>query len=270
MKSAKSRSIIALAIAGTFACAGAFAGGVHHSTEVQTPSSVSESAPWLTGQSHLAGWTMQSLDPTAGFQQGQFSDGPYRTGMSSSMSGTGSGGYDSSGYDSSRRDAATRDGQVAIVEYWLIGEPSAFQGTGTSSGMGGSRSVGFDSSASDSDAMDLSMSRMDMFDTAMSESGLDSMDNSIDTGAGGYAYDSGAGTDGPLSIVYTPSAERIADSIGEATPLLSEHYLVAQPLSDFDPGNLIVLELGPAPEDVALLQALSRDFYVLTPVYDEG
>jgi hypothetical protein len=58
--------------------------------------------------------------------------------------------------------------------------------------------------------------------------------------------------------------------VGEETPLLSEHYLVYGPLAQFDGQSVIVLELGPASEDIALLDSLSRDFYVLTPVYEEG
>lgn len=271
MKSTKSRSMIALAIAGAFACAGAYAGGAHQSTEVHTPASVSESAPWLTGQPHLAGWTAQSFDTTIGFQEGQFSDGPQATGASSGMSGTGSGGFDSTGYDASRSDAGmTSDDRVATVEYWLIGEPTESSlGTGMSSSTSGSGSVGFESSSSAGDTVDLSMSGTDSFDVAMEDSGFGSFDNSADSAWSDYAYDSSSSHE-PLSIVYTPSAEMIAGSFGEATPLLSEHYLVMQPLSEFDHGDVIVLELGTAPEDIALLQALSSDFYVLTPAYDEG
>ena len=48
----KLKSAIAIAALSTFS-AGAYAGGNAMSVEVRTPSSVSESAPWLTGQPHL-------------------------------------------------------------------------------------------------------------------------------------------------------------------------------------------------------------------------
>jgi hypothetical protein len=37
-------------------------------------------------------------------------------------------------------------------------------------------------------------------------------------------------------------------------------------LETFDPSNALVLESGSTPEDIALLEHLSRDFYVLTPI----
>jgi hypothetical protein len=267
MKS-RSKSLIALAVAGSFACASAFAGGGHHgaqmsdmgtqmSTEVQTPASVSESAPWLTGHPHLAGWDTHAPAATIGFQEGQFSDGP--VGMSSDLSSSGTVAFDSStsipadspmggSYDSTLGDSGMSDGgdTYSVVEYWLIGDEPA--GTGTSSSLGASGSGGYDSSAASSGDGD---------STAMSGSGSDD-----------YAFDSTPSN--PLSYVYTPSAEMIADTIGEATPLLSEHYLVYGPLASFQGNDAIVLEIGPAAEDVALLDSLSRDFYILTPSYDEG
>src|SRR5712671_6342349 len=90
----KSKTILALTVAGTFAFSGAvFAGGVHRSSvEVQTPSSVDESAPWLTGRPHLGGWTSQ--DRMSGTNNEQSSDS-IGVGASSAMNGSGSGGYDS-------------------------------------------------------------------------------------------------------------------------------------------------------------------------------
>jgi len=268
----KSRTLMALAVAGTFACAGAFAGGMHHgshmsSTEVQTPASVDESSPWLTGKPHLAGWggNTHEIAATIGFQEGQFSDGPI--GTSAAASATGSGGYQSMSQhsDLSMSNAQTIDSgdSVTIVEYWLLdAAPSA---TGASSSAGGSGSVGFDSSMSDETTDSVPVDSSSMNDsgtpdfTAMSDNGLDR-----------YPFDSAESTFEPLAVVYTASAEQIADTIGEATPLLSEHYLIHGPLSQADGQSVIVLGIGPASQDVALLDSLSRDFYVLTPAYDEG
>ena len=268
----KTKTLIALAVAGTLACAGAFAGGMHHgsnmsSTEVQTPASVDESAPWLTGKPHLAGWAASDTHMTIGFQDGQFSDGP--VGTSSGLSAMGSGGYDSTGSigsDLSMSDAQVINSgdSVTVVEYWLLGaDPSA---VGTTSSLGGSGSGGFDSSMSEetTDFMSMPVDSMSLNDsdtidfTAARDSSLE------------YAFDSAGIAGEPLAVVYTASAEQIAETIGETTPLLSEHYLVHGPLSQADLQSVIVLEVGPAPQDIALLDSLSRDFYVLTPAYDES
>jgi hypothetical protein len=253
----RSKTLIGLAVAGTFACAGAFAGsGAHHGAasgsqagyEVHTPLSVNESAPWLG--SHSPTHSVQSPG-TIGFQEGQFSDGP--VGTSAGWSGTGSDGYDyqSAGMTGSHEmalsDSRTIDSgdSFAIVEYWLLGdEPS---GTGRSSSTGGSGTGGFNS--------------------LNSGERPDSMSGS---GASDDAPVLRAGPTDPLSFVTTPSAGTISDSMGELTPLVSEHYLVYGPLSSFHGQDVIVLEVGPTSEDIALLDTLSRDFYVLTPVYDEG
>jgi len=252
MKSSKSTTLMALAVASTFACAGAFAGGGYHSErmssqssiEVQTPSSVSESAPWLTNQ-----WTASShhASTTSGFQEGQFSDGP--VGTSSGTSAMGSGGYSSlsmsPSYDLSMSDMQTIDNgdSFTFVEYWLLGdEPS---GTGVSSSSGGAGGGGFDSTHMSPDI------------TSMNDSGIS------------YSSSPQAWGD-PLAFVSSSSAEDIARNIGEASPLVTEHYLVYGPLASFDGQSVIMLELGPSSEDVALLDSLSNDFYVLTPVTDEG
>jgi len=265
----KSRTLMAFAVASSFACAGAMAGGYHHgmqsgamnsgsgmSAEVQTPSNVSESAPWLAAQpSHLSGWHEESPMTTAGFHEGQFSDGPATdmgTGASSTEGGMGGGGYDSSmsspqsmndesvPFNGAVSDARTIDGgdSVGYVEYWLLGEPS--EATGMSSSSGGSGSVGFDSTSG--------------------------MDTSSLTDESGTTYTSGA----PFAFLSTPSADMVADSMGEATPLLSEHYLVYGPLASAQPEDMIVLEVGPSADDAQLIQTLSSDFYVLTPVSDQG
>ncbi|HEV7391353.1 MAG TPA: hypothetical protein VGO08_06900, partial [Burkholderiales bacterium] len=176
MKS-KSKTLMTLAVAGALAWStGALANGMHHSTEVQTPASVSESAPWLTGQPHIAGasstGTMSRSSPE------RVSDASSSTGASSDMSGSGSGAYDSA--MSSGNDDATV-ARVEFVDYWLLGDGSADMsaesivsdagsigydaspdssgmsyavsgdqslGTGTTSDAGGSGSVAYDSSMS--------------------------------------------------------------------------------------------------------------------------
>jgi hypothetical protein len=257
----KSRTLLALAVAGSFACAGAFAGGYHHggmhggsmSSEVQTPANVSESAPWLAAEpQHLSGWHSDSLKTARGFQEGQFSDGPsvdMGTGASSSTGGSGAGGFHSLmsspesmnvPFNDAVSDARTIDGgdSVGYVEYWLLGADS--DSVGTSSPASGSGTVGFDS--------------------------MSGMDTSLMTDESGTTLASGA----PFTFISTPSADRVADSIGEVTPLLSEHYLVYGPLAGVQPEDMILLEVGPTSDDAQLIQALSGDFYVLTPAYDEG
>ena len=150
----KSRTFMALAVAGTFACGSAFAGGFkHHSSshfdaahEVQTPTSVNESAPWLANEMHGAGWSIHDSGSTViGMQEGLHSDGPI--GTSSSISGFGTGGFDSmssSRFDSSVSGLDSSLGGSSGVEYWLWGSDSV----GTSSSVGGSGSGGFDSTSS--------------------------------------------------------------------------------------------------------------------------
>src|SRR5687767_10341984 len=65
--------------------------------------------------------------------------------------------------------------------------------------------------------------------------------------------------------VYTPAAERL----GAASPLVTEHHLVPWPLSSYDGTSFLVLAIGPAREDLALLESLKQDFYVLTPPGEE-
>jgi hypothetical protein len=259
--------------------------------EVQTPMSVDESAPWLANQQHTAGWTSNSRSSDViGMQEGLHSDGP--VGASSDMSASGSGGYDSSAGLTGEPVALT------ITEYWLIGadDNESTAGTGASSSFGGSGSGGFDSSA----AFDSSMSGDSSiygssFDTSMNSGGVDYWlfgDESYGTGASSSFGGSGSGgfdsasssdyshdamsavdsdgfslaLDEPVTVLYTPSAEQIASTLGETTPLLSEHYLVSSLTEPYP----IVLEVGPAREDMALLDSLSSSFFILTPAYDEG
>ena len=215
----KSRTLLAVAVAATFS-ASAFAGGAkHHSVEVMTPSSVSESAPWLTGQPHLGGWTAPDAMSLAMSHE---LAGDQLVGASAGTSGFGAVGSEPFYV-------------VETTEYWLIGEQPSELGVGTSSSLGGSGSVGFDSS-----------------------SGMES----------NRLLDSSSALSNEI-VVYTPTAEMIFESVGEQTPLLSEHYLVTGPLSSPD-STFLVLAIGPTAEDMALLESLKEDFFVLTPVYDEG
>jgi len=152
----KSRTLMALAVAGTFACGGAFAGPFHQhgslqgsSVEVANPSSVDESAPSLSNRLHSAGWSSPASTSTVlGMQEGLHSDGP--VGASSSVSASGSGGFDSlgmsdRGYDASIYGLDYSLSDASGVDYWLWGDESYGTGTGTSSSAGASGSGGFDS-----------------------------------------------------------------------------------------------------------------------------
>ena len=223
----KSRSFVPLAIAVAFAASsGAMAGGASHRVEVSTPSSVSESAPWLAGKPHLAGWSASGSTMALSMSRDLSTpQNGFAMGASAGMSGSGSGGFDS--FD-------VAEGK----EYWLVGDESSGtdSAVGRSSSLGGSGSVGFDSSMSSS------------------------------TSHNAASNPAPAGE----IVVYTPDAEMILSSLGEESPLLSEHYLVMQPLSSFDGSSFVVLAIGPTSEDLALLDSLRQDFFVLTPVYDEG
>ena len=158
----KSRTLMALAVAGTFACGGAFAGGTHgkhHSaTEVTTPMSVNESAPWLANQPHSAGWSDQGSSSTIVGMQDSL-HGESFVGASSDLGGSGYGGFDSSsvsshsGFDSSLTGF---DHSLSGVDYWLWGDE--IYGTGASSSAGGSGYGGFESSSLGSDQSFDSMS----------------------------------------------------------------------------------------------------------------
>jgi hypothetical protein len=252
----KSKTLMTLAVAGTLAwTTGAMANGMHHSTEIQTPSSVSESAPWLTGQSHLAGWS--SRGTMSRNAQQQFSDASPTTGASSGMSGYSSGAYDSA--MSSGNDDATV-ARVEFVDYWLLGDASSDMST--ESIVSDAGSVGYDAPTASNDV-------------AYSFSGDGTGTTSSLGGSGSVAFDSSmsetsdqysSAADTDMLVYATPAAVAIAESIGEPTPLVTEHYLVLGALDTFDPSNALVLESTSTPEDVALLENLSRDFYVLTPI----
>ncbi|HET7157688.1 MAG TPA: hypothetical protein VFI62_01735 [Burkholderiales bacterium] len=108
----KLKSAIAIATLSAFG-AGAYAGGNAMSVEVRTPSSVSESAPWLTGQPHLGGSRLSTTDRQIAVEPTDVHS-RFSTGVTSNM-----------GSDElrSESDAGAADTQVAIVEYWLIGAP---------------------------------------------------------------------------------------------------------------------------------------------------
>jgi hypothetical protein len=163
---------MALAVAGTFACGGAFAGGLHHgaqhgmqssSAEAITPSSVNESSPWLANLPHSAGWTGNASTSTVVGMDDSLQSDSY-IGASSSIGGGGSGGYDSMsssslGYDSSIYGLDTSLGDTAYVEYWLLGsEP---YGTGVSSSIGGSGYGGFDSTSYNDQSFDTTLAAGD-------------------------------------------------------------------------------------------------------------
>ena len=145
----KPKTLLAMAVAGTCAWStGALAGGAAHTVEVQTPASVSESAPWLTGQSFAS-----SAFDSRGLLR--FEDSA-SIGSSSSMSASGSVGYDST---------ASASGRLSDVDYWLLGADSHSTSSsdsdslmsqsespqdsiGMTSSLGASVSAGFESSLS--------------------------------------------------------------------------------------------------------------------------
>ena len=110
------RLMMALAVAATCAwSANALAAGAHTahmspnvSIEVQTPSSVDESAPWLNNDAHLGGW------PSSQPSFGSVSPDPL---------------------------TATQ-----TTDYWLIGSKSDEANVGSSASEGASGSISFDSS----------------------------------------------------------------------------------------------------------------------------
>src|SRR3954468_14621292 len=137
----KSRTLMALTVAGTFACGGAIAGpfhfGMHNgnsgmqngaqasSYEAITPSSVNESAPWLANQPHSAGWMGNGGAPNN--VVGLLSDDA-AVGASASTGGSGYGGFDSlgmgdtQGYDASIYGLDYSLNDTGGVDYWLLGD----------------------------------------------------------------------------------------------------------------------------------------------------
>ena len=153
----KRKDLISLAVAGALGfSASAFAGmGKHHgSLEVATPSAVSESAPWLTGQPHLAGWRAALPLSTAGIDyslgaghdfSASASEGHAdtlassdfdsdATGMSSSEGGFGAGSFSSSAFESDSLESSGLTGDehaTAETEVYVVPAPLAeFDGSG--------------------------------------------------------------------------------------------------------------------------------------------
>jgi len=127
----KWRTLIGTAVAAAFASGAAFAGSFSYGTEVQTPTSVNESAPWRALED--SGYVTQA----ARMHQVEIvpSDSAVGTGASSSVSAFGTAGFDSS------IDAATGE----AVDYWRM-DDSSDVGSTTGSGSG---SGSFSSSMSD-------------------------------------------------------------------------------------------------------------------------
>jgi hypothetical protein len=223
----KSKTLMAMAVAGSFMTTGALANGMHENTEIQTPSSVSESAPWLTGQPHLSSWGSHGkMSSTEGYSA---------VGASSDTRGFGSGGYDSS------MSSMTGGNHVAnkeSVDYWLLGESSTDMSE--SSIVSDAGTVGYDGAM-----------------------GVGSMSYSLSSGeslaAGATSSEGGSG-----SVAFDSSMSVPADAYAMTS---DQHYLVLGALDSFDPRYALILETGHSSEDIALLEHLSGDFYVLTPIY---
>ena len=209
----KSKTLMALAVAGTFACGGAFAGGGMHGKhgsahEAITPSSVNESAPWLANLPHSAGWFGNGQTHTASVTQDFHSD----VGASSSVGGSGSLGFDSTSMSSSGYELSGLDytlGDSGGVDYWLLGSDSF--GTGASSSLGGSGFVGFDSLSS--------FSSSQSFDSADMSSEADQY----------IAW-------GPLSELDAGDLVAIEDEVDSSAPFtiaeLPEGYTLLTPIYD--------------------------------------
>ena len=135
----KWRTLIGMAVASAFASGAAFAGSFHPRTEVQTPTSVNESAPWRALED--SGYMTQ---PPRMQVESFPSDAALGTGASSSASASGTAGFDSS------IDAATGES----VDYWRM-DDSSDVGSTTGSGSG---SGGFSSSMSNEFADELAAS----------------------------------------------------------------------------------------------------------------
>jgi hypothetical protein len=129
--SMKRRSLVALGLAGAFACSSAaFAFSGWNGYEVRTPSQVDESAPWLANDphmpAHMRGQSFAAAD--------SYASSSFGTGASSWSGGSGSGGYHS-GQMSYGTDASGSHG--------FSGSHSSF---GSTSGFGGSGMGGYTTS----------------------------------------------------------------------------------------------------------------------------
>jgi hypothetical protein len=241
----KSKTLVATAVAGAFACStGAFAGNSWNAHEVRTPSSVDESAPWLANESHTpASASTMTFASTSGDRT--VIDAPVASSTIADVSAT---------------------TNTAYTEYWLLGSESA--DIGASSGFPGTGSIGFDSS------MSSSQRALDGGGHGLTTSPLESSSAELDSAAMNgnelmsYSFEPAASAF--EMVLFTPSAVEVIGDIGDATPLISEHYLIAAPDSGYDSSELVVLTIGPASEDLALLDSLKEHFIILTPAYGEA
>ena len=135
----KWKTLIGMAVAAAFASGGAFAGSFNPGTEVQTPTSVNESAPSRTLED--SGYTTRGArihhDEVIASDSAL---GTLGTGASSTMSASGTVGFDSS-------IGATTD---ETVDYWRMDESNDV-GSTTSLGTG---SVSFSSAMSNGEFAD--------------------------------------------------------------------------------------------------------------------
>ena len=229
----KAKTLIGMAVAGTFAwSAGALAhgGGSGASYEVQTPSSVSESAPWLTGHQYLAGWVSNDMHAMQGNHR--FSDDPYATGSSSNMSGSGSVAYDSS-------MSTTSTGDVASVDYWLLGEGPTRDTIGLSS-------------ASD---------HIGRYDYSLNSFGTGSSSSAAGTGSGSFDSSMSA-SDSSMS-----SDIRTAADTGD-TMQMTEFYLVPAPIASYDGDRGWTMVVSPTEDSLDQLASVT-DLYIVTPIYED-
>jgi len=227
----KAKTLIGMAVAGTFAwSAGAFAHGGSASYEVRTPSSVSESAPWLTGHPHLAGWLSNDMHAMQGNHR--FSDDPYATGSSSNMSGSGSVAYDSS-------MSTTSTGDVASVDYWLLGEGPTRDTIGLSS-------------ASD---------HIGRYDYSLNSFGTGSSSSAAGTGSGSFDSSMSA-SDSSMS-----SDIRTAADTGD-TMQMTEFYLVPAPIASYDGDRGWTMVVSPTEDSLDQLASVT-DLYIVTPIYED-
>jgi hypothetical protein len=237
----KPRTLIAIAVAGACACSsGAYAASAWNGHEVLTPSSINESAPWLANEDMPGS----------------------RTPLIAAMA---------------IEEVAIADPMV--VEEVAIAEPVVMEEVAITEPVvveevaiitpsdGGEVALIVPADVEEvaviapADAVELAFVEPDPATGASQDA----------SGSGTVAFDSSMSESPDAEVVvYTPAAAKIMETFGEATPLLSEHYLVPAPLSALAGAEPIVLAIGPAPEDIALLDSLKQDFYVFTPAYDDA
>jgi hypothetical protein len=141
MITTKWKTLIGMAVASAFASSGALAGSFNHGTEVQTPISVNESAPWLALEE--SGFVANSGTlPEIGtmHEPVALADVEVGTGASATEGAMGTVGFDSSTTELSNENA----------EYWRIDQTSDVGSTQTfASGSGGFDSLSSSTPVSD-------------------------------------------------------------------------------------------------------------------------